>query len=109
MPSSGNRSTGFASRNRRTSSAKATSAAVKANSIRSVPFHELLHGRPEIRAGAVEMRVDGEREPAQVGCLPILLERQVAERLSRERAEVIRIARERPATVCDGADVVLGE
>src|SRR5687767_7375142 len=109
MPSSGKRSTGLASRKRRTSSANATSAAVKANSIRSVPSHELLHGRPEVRASAVEMRMDGKRQPAQVGRLAILAEGQVAERLTRERSEMIRIAGQCLAAIGDGADVVLGE
>src|SRR5687767_741408 len=109
MPSKAKRSTGLAARKPRTSSAKARSEALKANSIRSVPFHQLLHGRPEIGAGAVQMRMNRERAPAQICGLAIFAEGEVAERLPRERAEMMWIARERLATVGDGADVVLRE
>ena len=50
--------------------------------------------------------MDSERAPEQIGGFAERAERQMAEALGRERAEVILTARERLAAVGDRAGVV---
>src|SRR5581483_2649113 len=109
MPSRAKLSTGCSRRNVRTSPAKAVSAAVSAKSISSVPLHQLLNGGPEVRAGAVEMRMHGKGAAEQTGRLLILADGQMTETLSGQGAEVIRVSRERLAAVGDRAREVPGQ
>ncbi len=53
--------------------------------------------------------MDRQRAPEQIRGLPELAEHQMAEALTRERAEMIRIAREGLPAVGDRGDVVLRE
>src|SRR5688572_17379956 len=75
----------------------------------SVPLHQLLHGRPEVRAGAVEVGMDGQRATAELRGLAVLAQRQVAERLAGQGPEVVPIACERLAAIVDGRGVALRE
>src|SRR2546427_13284771 len=52
---------------------------------------------------ALEVRMDSERAPEQIGGFAERAERQMAKALGRERAEVIGIARERLAAVGERA------
>jgi len=53
------------------------------------------------------MGMDGQGAAEEVGGLAVLLERDMAESLARQRAEMIRVARERLAAVGDRAGIVL--
>src|SRR5437660_11378405 len=81
--------------------------AISGPPISLVPFHDLVQRRPQIRSAALEMGMDSQGAAEEVGGLAVLLERDVAEALARQRAEMIRVARERPAAVGDRAGVVL--
>src|SRR5882724_3283108 len=124
MPSRGKRSSGCSRRKRRTSSAKAVSAGLNANSMAdyaasvrrrrastldSIPPHQLVQRRPQIRAPALEVGMDRQRAPEQIRGFPELGEGQVAEALTRERAEMIRVAREGLPAVLDRAGIALRE
>src|SRR5205085_10218821 len=63
----------------------------------SVPLHQLVERRAQVRAAALEVRMHRERTPERF-CGPLIFtQREVAEALTRERAEMVRIARERLA------------
>src|SRR5687767_14611900 len=72
----------------------------------SVPLHQLAQRRAQILAGVLEMRMDLERPSEQGRGLAELAERDVAQPLAGQGAEVIRIPRERLHAVRDRAFVV---
>src|SRR5262245_13511024 len=74
-----------------------------------VPLHRLVERDRQVVAGGGEMRMDLER-PTEHRCgFAVLAERQMAQALPGERAEMMRLPRERLATIGDGALVVAGE
>src|SRR6266536_5297368 len=74
---------------------------------RSVPLHELAQRRAQIGPRAAEVWMHGQRPAETVGLFLVLLEREVAEALPRQRAEVVRVARDGLTAIRDRARIVL--
>src|SRR5437879_12225558 len=74
----------------------------------AVPANRLAHGHREIVPRPLETRMHGEGAPEQSRRLAVAAQRHVAEPLTRQRAEVVRVPRERLLAVGDRALVVLG-
>src|ERR1700675_1616998 len=74
-----------------------------------VCFHDLAHRGGEVVTGGFEVRVDGQRAPEEIGGLAVLTQGDVAKTLTRQRPEVVGLARESLLAIRDGRGVVFSE